>query len=110
MKMIALWGNKPNKLKSQSSARKSKHKQRSHKSQEKKSTTWLKPIASWKPQTRATINYAIMFGSVLLCLMMSPTRMPGMELLGIAPNWLLIWVVAWSVKRSAWQGAIDDFS
>ncbi|GAC1472141.1 MAG: hypothetical protein NVSMB70_16800 [Chamaesiphon sp.] len=29
-----------------------------------------------------------------------------MELLGIAPNWLLIWVVAWSIKRTALQGAI----
>ena len=33
-------------------------------------------------------------------------RLLGMELLGIAPNWLLIWVVAWSVKRTAVQGAI----
>ena len=33
-------------------------------------------------------------------------RLPGMELLGIAPNWLLIWVVAWSVKRTVVQGAI----
>lgn len=29
-----------------------------------------------------------------------------MELLGLAPNWLLIWVVAWSVKRTPLQGAI----
>jgi rod shape-determining protein MreD len=29
-----------------------------------------------------------------------------MELLGVSPNWLLIWVVAWSIKRTAWQGAI----
>jgi len=35
-----------------------------------------------------------------------PTRLPGMELLGIAPNWLLIWVVAWSVKRTPFQGAL----
>jgi rod shape-determining protein MreD len=36
---------------------------------------------------------------------MLPTRWPGMELLGIGPNWLLIWVVAWSVKRTVWEGA-----
>jgi len=36
-------------------------------------------------------------------------RLPGMELLGIAPNWLLIWVVAWSVKRTVIQGAIAGF-
>jgi rod shape-determining protein MreD len=29
-----------------------------------------------------------------------------MQLLGISPNWLLIWVVAWSMKRSPFQGAI----
>lgn len=33
-------------------------------------------------------------------------RLPGMELLGISPNWLLIWVVAWSVKRTVWHGAV----
>ena len=29
-----------------------------------------------------------------------------MALLSVSPNWLLIWVVAWSVKRKAFQGAI----
>jgi rod shape-determining protein MreD len=29
-----------------------------------------------------------------------------MELLGVAPNWLLIWVVCWSTKRTMLQGAI----
>lgn len=38
--------------------------------------------------------------------MVLPARLPGMELLGIAPNWLLIWVVAWSIKRTALQGAL----
>ncbi|WP_347339583.1 rod shape-determining protein MreD [Planktothrix sp. FACHB-1355] len=33
-------------------------------------------------------------------------RLPGMELLGFGPDWLLIWVVAWSVKRSPISGAI----
>jgi len=45
-------------------------------------------------------------GSVLLCLMLLPTRLPGMELLGIGPNWLLIWVVAWSVKRTVFEGIL----
>ena len=35
---------------------------------------------------------------------MLPLRLPGVELLGIAPNWLLIWVVCWSVKRSMVAG------
>ncbi len=31
---------------------------------------------------------------------------PGMELDGLVPNWPLIWVVCWSLQRSAWQGTI----
>ncbi len=30
-------------------------------------------------------------------------RIPGMEFLGITPNWFLIWLITWSVKRSLWQ-------
>ncbi|NJO43032.1 MAG: rod shape-determining protein MreD [Cyanobacteria bacterium CRU_2_1] len=51
-------------------------------------------------------DWAVTAGSVLLCLLILPTRLPGMELLQVAPNWLLIWVVAWSVKRTVFQGAI----
>lgn len=52
------------------------------------------------------LNTLVTVGSVLLCLLLLPGRIPGIELLGVAPHWLLIWVVAWSVKRTAWQGAI----
>ncbi|MBD2260496.1 rod shape-determining protein MreD [Pseudanabaena sp. FACHB-2040] len=52
------------------------------------------------------LNVLVTVGSVLLCLVLSPSRIPGMELLGVAPNWMLIWVVAWSVKRTPSQGAI----
>ena len=33
-------------------------------------------------------------------------HIPGLELLQTNPNWLLIWVVSWSLQRSVWQGAI----
>lgn len=52
------------------------------------------------------MNWVVTVLSVLLCLFILPTRFPGMELLGVGPNWLLIWVVAWSIRRTAWQGAI----
>jgi rod shape-determining protein MreD len=65
-----------------------------------------KPLARWHPGTRKLLDGAITVGSVLLCVLMLPTRFPGMELLGIGPNWLLIWVVAWSVKRSVWEGVL----
>jgi rod shape-determining protein MreD len=52
------------------------------------------------------LNSAVTVASVLVCLLLLPTRVPGMELLGVTPHWLLIWVVAWSVKRTQWEGAI----
>ena len=58
------------------------------------------------PRVRPFANLLVTVGSVIICLMLSITRLPGMELLGIGPNWLLIWVVAWSVKRTSGQGAI----
>lgn len=66
----------------------------------------VKPLSQWNPQLRQVVDLTVTVGSVLLCLMMLPTRLPGMELLGIGPNWLLIWVVSWSVKRTVFQGAL----
>ncbi|QXE23719.1 rod shape-determining protein MreD [Richelia sinica FACHB-800] len=53
------------------------------------------------------MDWMVIGGSALLCLLMLPTRLPGMELLGIGPNWLLIWVVVWSVKRSVVAGLLS---
>ena len=52
------------------------------------------------------LNWLIITGSGLVCLLLSPTRLPGMELLGLAPNWVLIWVVIWSLKRSPFQAVV----
>ncbi len=60
----------------------------------------------FSPRLRRLCDWLVVVGSVLLCLLILPARLPGAELLGIRPNWLLIWVVVWSVKRTAWQGAI----
>lgn len=51
-------------------------------------------------------SWGVTLGSVAFCLLILPTRLPGMELLGVSPNWLLIWIVAWSVSRSAFESAI----
>ena len=59
---------------------------------------------------RRSLDWAITVGSAFACLLALPTRIPGMELLGVGPNWLLIWVVAWSVRRTALQGAIAGFT
>lgn len=55
------------------------------------------PRMSWR--LRQFFNFTVTFTSVILCILILPTRMPGMELLGISPNWLLIWMVAWSIQR-----------
>ncbi|OLP18799.1 rod shape-determining protein MreD [Leptolyngbya sp. 'hensonii'] len=50
--------------------------------------------------------WTVTLASAFLCLLILPVRLPGMELAGIGPNWLLVWVVAWSVKRPVLQGAL----
>lgn len=62
--------------------------------------------SQFSPWVRQVLNGAVTVGSVLICLLILPARLPGVELLGISPNWLLIWVVAWSLKRTAIQGAL----
>ncbi|MEH2410438.1 rod shape-determining protein MreD [Nostoc sp.] len=75
------------------------------KSSELKSKFQIQPLYRWHPGIRQLLGWIVTVGSVLLCLLLLPTRLPGMELLGIGPNWLLIWVVAWSVKRPVFSGA-----
>ncbi len=48
----------------------------------------------------------VTIGSVLFCLLILPMRLPGMDILGVGPNWLLIWVVVWSISRTSLDGAI----
>ena len=55
---------------------------------------------------RQLLSTLLIVGSVLLCVLLSFARLPGMELLGIGPNWLLIWVVVWSLPRSTLLGTI----
>ncbi len=45
------------------------------------------------------LNWVVTVGSLLICILAMYTRFPGMTLMGISPNWLLIWLVAWSVNR-----------
>lgn len=51
------------------------------------------------PLSKKFLNWAVTIGSLLICILAMYTRLPGMTLMGIAPNWLLIWLVAWSVNR-----------
>ncbi len=65
----------------------------------------LESLRQWSPLALNALNWGIMFGSVLLCALAMPVHLPSMELTGVGPNWLLIWVVTWSVKRNLFQGA-----
>lgn len=56
-------------------------------------------VAHLSPRQRQLLNGFLIASSVLLCLLLSLTRLPGMELLGVGPNWYLIWVVTWSLKH-----------
>ncbi len=58
------------------------------------------------PWIRQLQNWVITVSSALICSMLLLTRFPGMELLGIGPNWMAIWVVAWSMNRKAYQGIL----
>ena len=80
--------------------------QKKPKSSDRKSKFQIQPLSRWHPSARQLLGWIVTASSVLLCLLLLPTRLPGMELLGIGPNWLLIWVVAWSVKRTVFAGAL----
>ncbi|MBC7824550.1 MAG: rod shape-determining protein MreD [Candidatus Parcubacteria bacterium] len=66
----------------------------------------LEDLFDRHPISRPLVNWGVTVISVLMCLLVLPMRLPGMELAGIGPNWLLIWVVAWSIKRTMFQGAL----
>ncbi|WP_373540408.1 rod shape-determining protein MreD [Chamaesiphon sp.] len=62
-------------------------------------------ITNLHPLTRTGLHLLIIGGSVGLCLILLPTRFPGMEVLGVGPSWLVMWTIAWSLHRSIWQAA-----
>ena len=67
---------------------------------------WEAAIYQWPVWQRVLFNAVITGLSAALCLMLLPVRLPGMSLLGIGPNWALIWVAAWSICRVPWLGAL----
>ncbi|RPH91844.1 MAG: rod shape-determining protein MreD [Chroococcales cyanobacterium metabat2.561] len=57
-------------------------------------------------RSRFILNILVTIASLLLCAFLSLMRLPGMEILGIAPNWLLIWLVSWSLHRSCLDSVV----
>jgi rod shape-determining protein MreD len=66
----------------------------------------LETLKQWPPQALRALNGLVIFASLLICAIAMPASLSSMELAGVGPNWLLIWVVTWSVKRTMLQGAL----
>ena len=62
-------------------------------------------IANLPPLLRTGLNLSILIASVSVCLLLLPTRLPGMEIIGVGPSWLVMWTIAWSLNRSIWHAA-----
>ncbi len=57
-----------------------------------KSPKWLQSLQRWR-------GLAVLFLALGLCSLMMPLRLPGLTIGDIAPNWLLIWLVSFSLNR-----------
>jgi rod shape-determining protein MreD len=62
-------------------------------------------IANLHPLVRNGLHISIVIVTAGLCLLLLPTRLPGMEILGTGPSWLVMWTIAWSLRRSIWHAA-----
>jgi rod shape-determining protein MreD len=62
-------------------------------------------IANLPPLVRNGLYLLTVVGSASLCLLLLPTRFPGMEILGVGPSWLVMWTITWSLHRSLWHAA-----
>lgn len=56
--------------------------------------------------TGQLLNCFVNASSAMACILLMLVRIPGMDVFGIGPNWPLIWLVAWSLRRSLLQAVI----
>ncbi len=61
-------------------------------------------MTKYPPHILKLLNFAVITASIVLCILLMGLRLPGMELAGIRPNWLLIWLVSWCLHRGIWNG------
>ncbi len=69
-----------------------------------------KPLRYWSLQALWLLHSAIIISSVLGCSVLHLLHIPGMLLLNVTPDWLLIWVVVWSLGRSPIVGTAAGIS
>jgi rod shape-determining protein MreD len=60
-------------------------------------------IDKLSPLARTGFYLFTVIGSASLCLLLLPTRVPGMEILGVGPSWLVMWAIVWSLRGSLWH-------
>jgi len=61
-----------------------------------KSPKWLQSLQNYLQRWQ---GLAMLFLALGLCMLMMPLRLTGLTIGDIAPNWLLIWVVSFSLNR-----------
>jgi rod shape-determining protein MreD len=66
----------------------------------------LRTLEKLNPRLLRIIGWLVTLGSLFLCLLAMPLRLPGITLVGLAPNWLLIWLVTWSINKPVLVAAI----
>jgi rod shape-determining protein MreD len=70
----------------------------------------LPQIGASRSKFSHILSWLVTLLSVMLCTLALHTRFPGMTFMGLGPNWLLIWLVAWSLKRPVLIAAIAGVS
>lgn len=58
-----------------------------------------KAITNWWQGLGLGKNLLLTMGALLICTLLMPLKLPGITLMDISPNWLLIWLIAWSLNR-----------
>jgi rod shape-determining protein MreD len=66
----------------------------------------VKPLRFWTRSALTRLNFCILLGAIFLCAVLQLYPLPGITLMDVQPNWLLIGVVTWSAKRSSIQGIV----
>ncbi|AFY70495.1 rod shape-determining protein MreD [Thalassoporum mexicanum PCC 7367] len=70
----------------------------------------LRTLEKLNPRLLRPIGWLVTLGSLFLCLLLMPLRLPGFTLFDLAPNWLLIWLVTWSINKPVVVAAIAGVS
>lgn len=64
-------------------------------------------MAGWPSDSEAQLRFwGFTLATTLGCLFLLWIPLPGLNLLGYQPNWMIVWLLFWCLGRPAWMGAI----